>query len=65
MISGILVNILFTNFILCFFGGCIYIIIYGIRGYLEEEDGFYLFAIIIGCISVMIVVIIVLKAFGL
>lgn len=69
MISGILVNILgyilFISFILCFLGSCIYIIICGIRGYLSEEDGFCIFVIVAGCIGVMIVAIIILKAFGL
>lgn len=69
MISEILVNILgyilFTSFILCFLGGSVYGIICGIRGYLEEEDGFCLFMIVAGCIGVMAVAIIVLKAFGL
>ena len=69
MISGILVNILgyilFTSFILGFLGSCIYIIICGIRGYLEEEDGFCIFVIVAGCVGVMIVAIIILKAFGL
>jgi len=69
MISGILSNILayilFTSFILCFFGGCVYLIIYGVRQYLEEEDGFFIFATVIGCIGVMLVAIIVLRAFGL
>ena len=69
MISGILSeilgNILFIGFFLGFLVGCIYIIICGIRGYLEEEDRFCLFMIVAGCIGVMIVVIIVLKAFGL
>lgn len=69
MISGILVNILayilFTSFILCFSGGCIYLIIDGIRNYLEDTDGLYLFEIVVGCVGAMIVAIIVLKAFGL
>jgi len=69
MISGILANILgyilFTSFILCFLCGCVYIIICGIRGYLEDEDNFCLFVITAGCVGVMIVAIIVLKAFGL
>ena len=69
MISGILVNILgyilFIGFILCFFGGCIYIIICGIRGYLAEEDEFCIFVIVAGCIGIMIDVIIILKALGL
>jgi len=69
MISGtlstILACILFISFILCFFGGCVYLIIYGIRQYLEEEDGFFIFATIMGCVGAMIVIIIVLKAFGL
>ena len=69
MISEILISILgyilFTSFILGFFGGCVYIIICGIRGYLEDEDGFCIFIIAAGCIGIMIIVIIVLKAFGL
>ena len=69
MISEILISILgyilFTSLILGFLGGCIYGIICGIRGYLEEEDGFCLFVIVAGCIGVMFVAIIVLKAFGL
>lgn len=69
MISGILLSIfgyiLFIGFILCFLGGSIYIIICGVRGYLAEEDGFCLFVIAMGCVGVMIVAIIVLKAFGL
>ena len=69
MISGILSeilgDILIIGFILGFLGGCIYAIIYGTRGYLEEEDRFCLFVIVVGCVGVMIVAIIVLKAFGL
>ena len=69
MISGILSNILghilIVGFILCFLGGCIYVIIRSIREYLEEEDKFCLFTIAAGCVGVMIVVIIILKAFGL
>ena len=65
MISGILSSILFIGFILCFLGGCIYIIICGIWGYLKEEDGFCIFVIVAGCIGVMIDVIIILKALGL
>ena len=69
MISGILVDILvyilFINFILCFLGGCIYVIIYSIREYLKEANGFYIFLIVVGCVGVMMVIIIVLGAFGL
>lgn len=69
MISGILADILsyilFISFILSFSGGCIYVIICGIRGYLEEEDGFCLFVIVEGCVGIMLVAIIALKAFGL
>lgn len=69
MISGILSeilgDILFIGFFLGFLIGCIHIIIWGIQGYLEEEDKFCLFMIITGCIGIMITVIIVLKAFGL
>ena len=69
MISGILSSILgyilFVGFILCFLGSCIYIIICGIRGYLDEADGFCIFVIVAGCIGVMIVAIITLKALGL
>ena len=65
ILSSILAYILFISFILAFCGGCVYLIIYGIREYLEEEDGFFLFVTVLGCIGVMIVVIIVLKAFGL
>lgn len=69
MISEILVDILsyilFISFILCFSGGCVYVIICGIREYLEEEDGFFIFATVMGCVGAMIVIILVLKAFGL
>lgn len=69
MISGILSTILgyilFIGFILCFSAGCLYLIIDGIQKYLEEANGFHLFGIIVGCIGVMIIAIIVLKAFGL
>ena len=69
MISGILSDILeyilIGGFIFCFLGGCIYVIICGIRGYLEDEDNFCLFVIAAGCVGVMIVAIIILKAFGL
>ena len=69
MISGILSSILgyilFVGFILCFLGSCIYIIICGILGYLDEADGFCIFVIVGGCIGVMIVAIIILKALGL
>ena len=69
MISGILSSILgyilTIGFILGFLGGSIYIIICGIRGYLAEEDRFCLFVITAGCVGVMIVAIIILKAFGL
>jgi len=69
MISGILTDILgyilIGGFILCFLSGCIYVIICGIRGYLEDDDNFCLFVIVTGCVGVMIVAIIILKAFGL
>lgn len=69
MISGILSeilgDILIIGFILSFLVGCIYTIICGIRGYLEEEDGFCIFVIVAGCIGVMTIIIIVLKALGL
>lgn len=69
MISGVLSSILgyilFIGFILCFLSGCIYIIICGIRGYLDEADGFCIFVIVAGCIGIMIIAIIVLKALGL
>ena len=65
ILADILSYILFISFILCFSGGCIYVIICGIRGYLEEEDGFCIFVIVAGCVGVMIVAIIILKAFGL
>lgn len=69
MINGILSSILgyivTIGFILGFLGGCIYIIICGIRGYLEDEDNFCLFVIAAGCVGIMIVAIIILKAFGL
>ena len=65
MISGILSSILVIGFILCLLSGCIYIIICGIRGYLDEADGFCIFVIVAGCIGVMIVAIITLKALGL
>lgn len=69
MISGILSeilgNILFIGFILGFLAGCIYIIICGIQEYLEESDKFHLFMIVVGCIGVMIIAIIALRAFGL
>lgn len=69
MISEILTNILgyilIGGFVLGLLGGCIYAIICGIREYLEEEDGFCLFVIVVGCIGVMMAVIIILKFFGL
>ena len=65
MISGILSGILMIGFILCLLSGCIYIIICGIRGYLDEADRFCIFVIVAGCIGVMIVAIIALKALGL
>ena len=69
MISGILANILayilFISFSLCFSGGCIYLIIDGIRNYLEDMYGLYLFEIVTGCVGVMVIIIIVLGAFGL
>lgn len=64
-LSGILGYILITSFILCLLSGCIYIIICGIRGYLEEEDRFCIFVIVAGCIGVMMVAIIILRALGL
>ena len=68
MISGILSNILacilFISLCLCFLGGGIFLIILGIQG-LEEEDWSYLLVIALGCVSIMIVAIIVLKTFGL
>jgi hypothetical protein len=69
MISGILSEILggilIIGFILSFLAGCIYIIICGIHGYLEDADGFCIFVIVAGCIGIMIIAIIVLRAFGL
>ena len=69
MISGILSDILgyilIGGFILGFLGGCVYIIICRIQEYLREEDGFCIFTIAAGCVGVMIVAIIVLRAFGL
>lgn len=69
MISGILSSILgyilIEGFILGFLGGCIYVIICGIREYLEEEDGFCLFVIVMGSIGAMMAVILILKALGL
>lgn len=69
MISKILVDILgyilSISFILGFLGGCIYLIIDGIRNYLKNTDWIYLFEIVSGCTGIMIVVIIILKAFGL
>lgn len=65
ILSDILGYILIGGFILCFFGGCIYLIICGIREYLKEEDKFYLFVIVVGCVGVMLVAIIVLRTFGL
>lgn len=68
MISGILANILayilFISLGLCFLVGGIFLIILGIQG-LEEEDWSYLLVIILGCVSIMIVTIVILKAFGL
>jgi hypothetical protein len=64
-LSGILWYILFIGFILCFFGGCIYIIICGIHGYLEDADGFCISVIVAGCIGIMTDAIIILKALGL
>lgn len=68
MISGILANILayilFISLGLCFLGGGIFLIILGIQG-LREEDWSYLLIIILGCISIMITIIVILKAFGL
>jgi hypothetical protein len=69
MISKILVDILgyvlFISFILCFLGGCIYLIIDSIRKYLEDTDLFYLLEAVLGCIGIMIIAIIILKTFGL
>lgn len=65
VLSGILGYILITGFILCLLSGCIYIIICGIRRYLEEEDRFCIFVIVAGCIGIMMVAIIILRAFGL
>lgn len=65
ILMDILAYILFTSFILCFFGGSIYMIIGGIREYLEEADSFDLFVIIAGSIGALISVTLVLKAFGL
>jgi len=68
MISRILANILAyilsISLSLCFLGGGISLIILGIRG-LEEEDWSYLLVIALGCVSIMIVAIVILKAFGL
>lgn len=69
MISEILTNILgyilIGGFVLGLFGGSIYAIICGIREYLEEEDGFCLFVIVMGSIGAMIALILILKALGL
>jgi hypothetical protein len=65
ILSDILAYILFTSFILCFLGGCVYLIIYGIREYLEEANGFFIFATVLGCFGVTIVAIIILGVFGL
>jgi len=65
ILSDILGDILIIGFILCFLAGCVYIIICGIREYLEEEDKFCLFVIVAGCVGVMLVAIIILRAFGL
>ena len=69
MISGILSSILgyilIGGFILGFSGGCVYLIIYGIREYLEEANGFFIFATVLGCFGVTIVAIIILGVFGL
>ena len=69
MISGILTDILmyilFTSFILGFLGACIYLIIDGVREYLENTEGLYLFQVVMGCIGIMLNVIIILKTFGL
>ena len=65
ILADILAYILFISFILCFSGGCIYLIIDGIRNYLDNTEGLYLFEIVTGCVGVMIITIIVLGAFGL
>jgi len=65
ILSNILGYILIGGFILGFLGGCVYIIICGIQGYLREEDGFCIFIIAAGCVGVMIVAIIILRTFGL
>jgi len=65
ILTDILGYILFGGFILGLLGGCLYATICGIRGYLEEEDGFCLFVIVMGCIGIMIATILILKAFGL
>ena len=69
MISGILSNILgyilIIGFILGFLGGSIYLIIYGVREYLAEKNWVWLSLTVFGCISVMAVIILILKAFGL
>lgn len=71
MISGILANILgytlFISLILFLLGSGIYLIITGIREYLEDAENslFYLFGIILGCICIIIAAMLILKTFGL
>ena len=65
ILTDILMYILFTSFILGFLGVCIYLIIDGVREYLENTEGLYLFQVVMGCIGIMLNVIIILKAFGL
>lgn len=65
ILTDILGYILMIGFILCLLGGSIYMIIGGIREYLEEADSFDLFVIIAGSIGVLMSVALVLKAFGL
>lgn len=68
MISEILVNILgyilCISLILCFLVGGIFLIIIGVQG-LEEEDWSYLLIIILGCVSIIMTAIVILKALGL
>ena len=69
MISGILVNILghilFIGFILCFLGIAIYLIIDGIRKYLENINLLFIFEIVLGCVCVMTAIILALMVLGL
>lgn len=69
MISEILINILgyilFIGFCLCFFAGSVYLIIDSIQKYLEDTDLFYLLETVLGCIGIMIIAILVLKALRL